>query len=583
MALAAGGLKFGAVKNELATVTANGLCDGSDPRVMMRANEATKILLDELIPVNGMATYDVVATGTELLLPKQLENAIEVEVLGGAQVRNQTDVTQGWQLVSNFTYVDPASAHDNPLHDMGLDPDPQDSTILRRRYDYKDLQAGSTVRVTGAKRYVPITTDDDYLIIQNIPALKLEILAREYLERGSSYADDAQKYHQMAVAALQAEVRKHQLDPTNSLKRKAAYQQDIITFEEGTLGRTRGRIALELPGMMMKGKSDITYLVNRAVQMLVDNRNQLAIAGRISVHGTTEELVYTPTNVASTVLPWSDFNQIRLMVQSFVTESGEPQAVAVAQEFQKQAFALQQKQLIEATEKARHSTYTAALAEFQVGTFGYTVARMALELPGGLAMTTAELERLVGMAEMRIMERGLYKGTLRELSSTIHSGDILFPRDVEAVLAADICGMPTDLRSVFFEYQKNGPGKFGCGCSHRFVDRGEVYFQDTGSKRRKYHFNGSCDNDVTLNAVCKIRWEAKESCDAMTIKNIEAIRLFCQGILYEKAEKWQEANVAQADAISVLERELLEYLGGIEHVQNVSMTGFGFESLGQPL
>lgn len=580
MALAAGGIKFGVAKDELATVTANGLCDGSDPRVKMRTNEATKILLDELIPVNGMATYDVVATGTELLLPKQLENAVEVEVLSGAQVRNQTDVTQGWQLVSNFTYIDPSSAHDNPLHDMGLDPDPQDSTILRRRYDYKGLQAGSTVRVTGAKRYVPITTDDDYLIIQNIPALKLEILAREYLERGADYVKSAQEYHQMAVAALQAEVKKHQLDPTNSLKRKAAYQKDLTDFDEGTLGRTRARIALELPGMMAKGKSEITYLVNRAVQMLVDNRNQLAIAGRISIHGTTDELAYVPANTAATALVWGDFNQIRLMVQSFMSESGEPQALAVAEEYQKKAFELQRAQLIEATEKARHAAYTSALSEFQDGTFGHAVARLALEMPGGLALTETELARLVSMSEKRLMERGVWKGCLKTVSSTITGGDILFPRDVEAVLAADVCGNSLDIRSIFFPFQKNGPGFNFCGCQSMFTDCGEKYFQDTGSKRRQYKFNGSCTQSVELNAVCKLRWVQRESCDPLALKNFEAIRLFAQGIKYERDEKWDQAQVAQADAISVLERELVEYLGGIQHVANVDEVAFGFAGIG---
>lgn len=581
MALAAGGLQWSDVKADIATVVANGQC-GDDSRVIMRANEATKILIDEGIWVNAMATYDVIAVGTELLLPKQLENAIEVEVLNDAQVRNQLDVTQGWQLVSNFSYVSPESAHDNPLVDLFLHPDPQDSTILRRKYDYPGLQAGATVRVTGAKRFVPITSDDDYLIIQNIPALKQEILAREYLERGSQYAADAKAYHEMAVAALQAEVKKHMLDPTNSLKRKASYQKDLTDFAEGTLGRTRARLALELPGLQNKGKSDITYLVNRAVQMLVDNRNQLAIAGRISVHGATDELAYVPTNTAAGVLPWGDFNQIRLMCQSFMTETGEPQALAVAEEYQKKAFELQRAQLIEATERARHTTYTADLAQFKVGTFGYMVARLALEMPGGLALTKTELERLVSMSEMRIIERGLWKGCLRTLSATITGGDILFPRDCEAILAADICGNPTDIRSIFFEYQKNGPGKH-CGCSDRFTDMGEVWFADSGSKRRKYHYNGNCENGVTLNAVYKVRWEQKSSCEEMTIKNFPAIQLYAQSLQLERTEKWKDAQIAQADAILVLESELQEYLSGIAHVQNVEMTGFGFGGLGEVL
>lgn len=582
MSVPASGITFGSAKAELATVTANGVCDGDDPRVMMRTNEATKILLDELIPVGGMATYDVVADGTDIWLPRELENAIEVEVLGNGQVNNQSDVTQGWQLVTDRTYVDPYSANDNPLQDLGLFPDVPNYAALRRKYNYPGLTSGATVRVTGAKRFIEITADSDGLIIQNIPALKLEILAREYLERGQEFAQAAESYHKMAVAALQAEVKKHMLDPTNSLKRKAAYQKDLLDFAEGTLGRTRARIALELPGMMMRGKSDITYLVNRAVQMLVDNRNQLAIAGRISVHGSTDELVYVPTNVAATALPYGDYNQIRLMIQSFVTESGDPQTLPVAEEYQKKAFDLQRAQLIEATEKARHGAYTSALSEFQDGTFGHAVARLALEIPGGLSMTETELARLVGTAEKRIMEFGKFKGTLKTLSATIHGGEILFPRDVEAVLVADICGYPVDLRSCFFEYQKNGPGHcFTCEC--RFVDQGEVFFQDTGSKRRNYIYRGSCDRDVTFDCVAKIRYVEKENCDPLVIKNWPGMLLFCQGIKYERDEKWDLAQKAQADAISVLERELQEYLSGLQQTQNVDTEAFGFSGLGMRL
>lgn len=573
------GITFGVAKNELRWVAANGVCP-DDPRVLSSANEATKMLLDLGIWVGTMATYDIVADGTVLFLPKELENAIEVEVLNDATVRGQRDVTQGsYDCVSQFTYVDPATAHDNPLVDLFLYPDPDDPTILRRKYDYPGLQNNATVRVTGAKRYLPMTGDTSSLIIQNVLALKFAILSLEYMQRGPGSIDDAMKYKQMALEQLQGEVKKHQLDPRRILKRKADYQADIANYAEGTLGRTRGRLALELNGFLLKGKAEITYLVNRAVQMLVDNRNQLAIAGRISVHGTTTELTYSPSNAPGTVLPWKDYNQIRLLVQSFITEGPDPQTLTAAEEYQKKAFELQRAQLIEATEKARHTTYTQALTTYVSGTFGWTVARLALELQGGLAMTTAELERVVSMAEMRLMERGLWKGTLKTVSATITGGDVLFPRDVEAVLAADICGNPTDIRSIFFEFQQNGPGHC-TDCQGRFVDMGEVYFPETGSKRRKYKYRGSTTHNVSLTAVCKIRWEQKESCDPMVLKNFEAIRLMSQSIINEKGEHWQEAQASAADAVAVLEKELQEYLSGIRHEQNYDTAGFGFEGLG---
>jgi hypothetical protein len=90
-------------------------------------------------------------------------------VRGDALVNSQSDVRQGWyDLVNNFTYVDPDMQHDYPLQDLFLHPDPNDANILRRKYDFIELNPRCNRASDGAKRFVPITSDNDYLIIQNI-------------------------------------------------------------------------------------------------------------------------------------------------------------------------------------------------------------------------------------------------------------------------------------------------------------------------------------------------------------------------------------------------------------------------------
>lgn len=587
----AGGITYGTAKPQLATVVANGV-GPTDPRVLPRTNEAIQAILGfDFICVNGMMTADVVSTTESgkqvLLLPKELWSATEVEVLSPGTVLSQTDVKQGWSMVSNFTYVDPASAHDNPLVDLGLVADGGDPTILRRKYEYPGLSSGATVRVTGPKAYVPITADGDYLIVQNLPAVKIMILSIERYENNDR--ENAKAYKEDAKTLLLDEVKKFQLDPTNSLKRKAAYQADLITYAEGTLGRTRARLALELRGFLMMGKAEISYFVNRAVQMLVDNRNQLAIAGRISVHGTITELVHTPAVAATTALAWPDYNDIRLMVQSFVVMDAaqaaqSPYAIqgdaALSQQMQQQAMESQKAKLMEAAEKERHTTYTTALATFPAGSYGSFVARLALELEGGLHLTTAELERAADRAEARLMERGLWRGTLEEFTAEIVGGEVLFPVRVLGILAADVCGMPVDIRAIFFDYQKNGPGKM-CSCEARFTDLGEVYFAETGNTRRRYRFDGNTTAS-TINVVAKLRWIKKQNADQMTLKNFEAIRLMVSAILLERVEKWQESVLAAGLAVQELEKDLSDYLGGLQWQINVDVAGFGMGDLGCP-
>lgn len=266
----AGGLSYGIAKATLALAVDNGVAS-TDTRVLPRTNEAIAMLLAEGTWVGGVQTVDIVATGTdgdELLLPKEMENAMEVEVLSGATVRAQTDVTQGWSMVNQFAYVDPAAQKDNPLVDLFLEPDGGDPTILRRRYRYPGLQSGATVRVTGAKRYVPITVDGDYLIIQNLRAIKLAILAIEREENNAH--EESEAFRQKAIGLLQSEVKKHQLDPNNSLRRKAEYEADLNTYLEGTFGHTRARLALTLQGGLMMGKSELTRLLEQSEMRLID-------------------------------------------------------------------------------------------------------------------------------------------------------------------------------------------------------------------------------------------------------------------------------------------------------------------------
>src|SRR5262245_45692347 len=203
-----GGLQFRDVKASLATVTDNGV-DPDDSRVMLRTNQATKIVLDHMVPVGGMSLVLVRAVQGFLALPPTLENIIDVQAADDAtKIFGSNDTTQGWfETVSNSVYLDPEQQHDNPLIDYGLRPDASDPSILRRTYLFPGLEpSNANVWVTGARRYLPITSDDDYPIVQNIEALRLIIISIERYE--NSQPDEGQKYRQQGFEMLQAEAKK---------------------------------------------------------------------------------------------------------------------------------------------------------------------------------------------------------------------------------------------------------------------------------------------------------------------------------------------------------------------------------------
>jgi len=187
------------------------------------------------------------------------------------QAAGNTDIRLGWyEIVNQSTYLDPAQQHDNPLQDLGLWPIPdQDQSVLHRVYRYPNLEPedGSVVQVAGAKRYLPVTNDEDYLIVQNIEALKLMILSIERNE--NSAPDEAQKYRQQSLGLLQSEVKKHTLDPTFYMYRKGEYIKDTTTFAPYTLGWIRANLALDIDAAMRTGKSDLTWSINKVEQRLM--------------------------------------------------------------------------------------------------------------------------------------------------------------------------------------------------------------------------------------------------------------------------------------------------------------------------
>jgi hypothetical protein len=258
---APGGLQFKDAAPLICGVVDNGVAP-DDPRVLIRLNEATQIAMNLLIPVGGMATANVAAVDEIILLPPQMENVIECHPEADTtKIRGNSDITQYWyEIVNNSIYLDPAQQYDIPLIDLGLQPDPQNPSVLRRAYRWPGLQPdNAVVSVTGKKRYLPLTDDKDYLIIQNIEALKMIILSIERNE--NSAPDEAPKYLKQGIDLLQAEVKNHLMDPRNYMFRKSQYEDDAANFPPNSLGWFRANIALDIDEAMKTGRRDLAFSI----------------------------------------------------------------------------------------------------------------------------------------------------------------------------------------------------------------------------------------------------------------------------------------------------------------------------------
>jgi hypothetical protein len=170
--------------------------------------------------------------------------------------------------MNDSVYLDPTQHHDNPLIDLGLVADGRDPSILRRTYKYPGISTpGAVIVCTGAKRFVPLTSDEDYLIVQNVEAIKCVILSIERYENNDP--DGAVKYRKSGIDLLEAEVKKHIMDPRNYMRRKSNYQDDTVNFAENTLGWVRGNIALDIDQALKTGKIDLTWSINQVERRLM--------------------------------------------------------------------------------------------------------------------------------------------------------------------------------------------------------------------------------------------------------------------------------------------------------------------------
>lgn len=490
----AGGNTFDLVKDQLALVAYNGIA-ATDPRVMSRTNEAIQegLSLDipegeanagePLIPVGTMAVYDVVTEADGILtLPPELESAIQAEVLGDSSVNGQTDVTRAVTLISNTAYIDLMDIEDNGLVDRFLVPDSADSTILRRQYRYPGLAAGVLVRVTGPKRYRPITLGTDPPIIQNVPALKILIQMIE--RREANDIDLAEKLRITAARLLLSELKRHRSDVNRFATRKSQYQSDIEVYPEGSFGRTRARLALEVPGYLLRGKAELAYAVNQAVREAVDHFNYLGRTERYSVDEGPNQLEYVQAKVPGDLLSYANFEVIRLLVISQATPPTGVQPPLDSAPSKQQAFSLIERDLQQVTDAARTSEYL-ALSKLPIGTKGWMVGRIGLDLPEAIVYPVSRLRTIVDRAEERGMNMGIYKGMIEEFDARVVSGHLIMPARVDAVLAASLNGRPIEIRSIFFQYMKNGPGAWDYSCEGRLDDRNEITLKD-GTRRRYY-------------------------------------------------------------------------------------------------
>jgi aryl carrier-like protein len=161
----------------------------------------------------------------------------------------------------------------------------------------------ASVEVTGKLNFVPASGNADLLIIQDLDAIRLMLLALWREQNGQ--LDLAQAFEQKAVERLSMV-----LDKTLEGARRLNYQSIVATSVEGTMGWMRSRLALDLKDGLHTDDAALFHLVDKAEEYLLTRGSWYGSIRQFDVQVDASGEIYLPHEVESIL--FCSFNSERV-------------------------------------------------------------------------------------------------------------------------------------------------------------------------------------------------------------------------------------------------------------------------------
>jgi len=565
-------MTFGEIKSEIARVVDNGV-PSTDVRVVQRVNQAQRRLHAIRAWLGTLAKYKVDVVTDIITLPYQLESIVRVEK------NTNTNLPSGSILLCDNAYV---FIHDSgELVPLNFVPIGSVANVIQFKIDSAVSPMPTSIVVTGKKRMVDVVNDSDELIISDLEALKLMVLA---LYREENNQIDM-------ASALQAKAVEHlayKTDMAVEEARRLVYQAKLSTQATNTMGYVRSKLGLDLEFGIKLEDGKLFDLVNKAQDLLITKKRLLLSSLRYGVKDGLTLPTYSYIVSDSTVLPVSNYQIVKLAVLALtalsLSSKNAQLNIEQAAKFEAEAIKMLEEELNVELESKRHGTYTTALSTATSGTLGYMKARFALEAPNGLRLSDSELTRFINQSEEQCMRMGTFVGTIKTYTLTINQTDglVYVPNDVEAILGATFNGAPIPVYDEFYDFKENGPGyqqtdidvhnTSNLTSSPCMVARGETRIDNV--QYRSYFIRGNWSSSSYVRLLVKKRpvYKTQDS-DVMSIKNYPAIFNMALAALTITSNAEQSAMHEQK-ALLLLRDELRESKTGEHHSIQIQANNF---------
>jgi len=266
-------------KAALSPFVDNGVCP-TDSRVVARINEAQRRLHSVRAWLGVLARYSVTISNGQFTLPAPTGN---ITTFAGFGLESATRVS-GTEAPAGFLT--------NGVQAFLADTE----DILHLHFvptsnDFRTYALGANiptrVEVTGKLNYVPAVSDTDLLIIDDVDALKLMILA-VYREENNQL-ELAQALENKAIERLTVKT-----DRAIEAARRVNYQTKMSTAIPNSLGDMRSKLALDLMDGLRVSDAELVDLINNAEE---------ALFARGCWYGTIEHYRVNVTNTNEILLP----------------------------------------------------------------------------------------------------------------------------------------------------------------------------------------------------------------------------------------------------------------------------------------
>lgn len=288
----------------LAPYVDNGIYPGDD-RVIARINEAQRRLHSYRAWLGVMAKYAVNVTGSQFTLPDYTGN---ITTFAGFGLESATRIAETSASVGFMTNsVQAFVADSTSLVQLQFAPTSSDLRTFQLIGDSVNVPR---VEITGKLNYQPAVNDNDLLIIQDLDALKLMVLAL-WREQGGQL-DVARAFLEQAIERLTVKT-----DRTVEAARRVNFQTQVYSSIPYSLGEFRSRLALDLENGVKISDAEMINLINDAEESLFALGKWYGTIERYRFNVTQTNEILVPNDIGTILFAAMDSNPVNIFDRNF--------------------------------------------------------------------------------------------------------------------------------------------------------------------------------------------------------------------------------------------------------------------------